>query len=53
MFFNAFKVVFFHSPSALALLTKHGHNLVKQNLHWPQRVYIALLSLTPGLVLFI
>lgn len=47
MFFNAFKAVFFHSPSALALLTKHGHNLVKQNLHWPRRVYIAVLSLAP------
>lgn len=35
MFFNAFKVMFFHLPFASALLTKHGHNLVKQTLHWP------------------
>lgn len=52
VFFNAFEVTFFHSPSASASLTKHGHDLVKQNLRWPPGVYIALLSLAPGLVLF-
>ena len=43
-FFNAFRAMFFHSPSAFASLSKHGHDLVKGNLHWPPRVYIALLS---------
>lgn len=30
-FFNTLRAMFLHSPSAWALLTKRGHNIVKQN----------------------